>query len=165
MPVKRVLSFQSHVVSGYVGNKVATFSLQLLGFDVDPILSVQFSNHTGYPSVKGTKLGGDEFTSLIDGLRDNSLLNYSHLLTGYVGTEASLRQLTTLVTELRVENPALCYGAPCINILTSQLVSNRVYLLSCIQKEYHGLLFFNDMSTFVFRRMQTARDSRVLKAG
>ena len=37
----RVLSIQSHVVSGYVGNKCAMFPLQLLGFDVDPINSVQ----------------------------------------------------------------------------------------------------------------------------
>ena len=43
----RVLSIQSHVGSGYVGNKAATFPLQALGFDVDAINSVQFSNHTG----------------------------------------------------------------------------------------------------------------------
>ena len=39
----RVLSIQSHVVSGYVGNKSATFPLQLLGFEVDAINSVQVS--------------------------------------------------------------------------------------------------------------------------
>ncbi|CAI7774694.1 unnamed protein product [Closterium sp. NIES-53] len=43
----RVLSIQSHTVQGYVGNKAAVFPLQLLGFDVDPINSVQLSNHTG----------------------------------------------------------------------------------------------------------------------
>jgi len=43
----RVLSIQSHVVHGYVGNKCAVFPLQLHGFDVDPINSVQFSNHAG----------------------------------------------------------------------------------------------------------------------
>lgn len=32
---------------GYVGNKSAVFTLQLLGYDVDPINSVQFSNNTG----------------------------------------------------------------------------------------------------------------------
>jgi len=37
----RILSIQSHVVSGYVGNKSATFPLQLLGFEVDAINSVQ----------------------------------------------------------------------------------------------------------------------------
>ena len=40
-PSPRVLSIQSHVVFGYVGNKCATLPLQLLGFDVDPIMSVQ----------------------------------------------------------------------------------------------------------------------------
>ena len=51
---RRVLSIQSHVVSGYVGNKSASFPLQLLGFEVDTINSVQFSNHTGYSAgVRG----------------------------------------------------------------------------------------------------------------
>ncbi|XP_066596758.1 pyridoxal kinase-like isoform X3 [Prorops nasuta] len=52
----RVLSIQSHVVSGYVGNKSATFPLQLLGFEVDAINSVQLSNHTGYKVFKGQVL-------------------------------------------------------------------------------------------------------------
>lgn len=43
----RTSSIQSHVVRGYVGNKCSVFPLQLLGFDVDPVNSVQFSNHTG----------------------------------------------------------------------------------------------------------------------
>ncbi|MEQ2235908.1 hypothetical protein ILYODFUR_006997 [Ilyodon furcidens] len=47
----RVLSIQSHVVRGYVGNKSATFPLQVLGFEVDSINSVQFSNHTGWLHV------------------------------------------------------------------------------------------------------------------
>lgn len=44
-----LLSAQALValIQGYVGNKSAVFPLQLLGFDVDPINSVQFSNHTG----------------------------------------------------------------------------------------------------------------------
>lgn len=44
---KRVLSIQSHVVHGYVGNRCAVFPLQKLGYEVDFINSVQFSNHTG----------------------------------------------------------------------------------------------------------------------
>ena len=46
-----VLSIQSHVVSGYVGNKCCVFPLQLLGFEVDHISSVQFSNHTGTHTI------------------------------------------------------------------------------------------------------------------
>lgn len=43
---RRVLAIQSHVVSGYVGNKSASFPLQLLGWDVDQASTVEFSNHT-----------------------------------------------------------------------------------------------------------------------
>ncbi|CEG49527.1 pyridoxal kinase [Plasmopara halstedii] len=62
----RVLSIQSHVVQGYVGNKSAVFPLQILGFDVDPINSVQFSNHTGYATFTGRRLTGDELHELLD---------------------------------------------------------------------------------------------------
>ncbi len=48
----RVLTVQSHVVYGCVGNSAAVFPLQLLGFNVNALNSVQFSNHTGYPVVK-----------------------------------------------------------------------------------------------------------------
>ena len=56
----RVLSIQSHVVHGHVGNKSAVFPMQLLGLDVDPINSVQFSNHTGYPHFKGQVRGASK---------------------------------------------------------------------------------------------------------
>lgn len=52
LDMPKVLSVQSHVVSGCVGNRAAVFPLQLLGFDTDYINSVQFSNHTQYPTVK-----------------------------------------------------------------------------------------------------------------
>ncbi|CAH0751488.1 unnamed protein product [Diatraea saccharalis] len=48
----RVLSIQSHVVHGYVGNKSAVFPLQVLGFEVDSINTVQFSTHTAYKHIK-----------------------------------------------------------------------------------------------------------------
>ena len=61
----RVLSIQSHVVHGYVGNKCAVFPLQLLGLEVEPIYSVQFSNHTGYPVVKGAVFDGEHLGNLM----------------------------------------------------------------------------------------------------
>ncbi len=85
MPIPRVLSIQSHVVYGYVGNKAAVFPLQLLGFDVSFINSVQFTNHTGYPIFKGNVLQGDDLVNLLDGLKNNSLMDYDYLLTGYIG--------------------------------------------------------------------------------
>lgn len=106
----RVLSIQSHTVHGYVGNKSAVFPLQLLGFDVDPVNSVQFSNHTGYGSFTGQVLGGEELTSLVQGLENNSLLQgYTHMLTGYIGSETFLRAVLDTVRKIKKHNPDLIY--------------------------------------------------------
>uniref|UniRef100_A0A5F9DUH6 Pyridoxal kinase n=1 Tax=Oryctolagus cuniculus TaxID=9986 RepID=A0A5F9DUH6_RABIT len=77
----RVLSIQSHVVRGYVGNRAATFPLQVLGFEIDAVNSVQFSNHTGYAHWKGQVLTSDELHELYEGLRLNSVNQYDYVLT------------------------------------------------------------------------------------
>lgn len=105
----RVLSIQSHVVSGYVGNKSATFPLQVLGFDVDPINSVQFSNHTGYGVFKGQILNASDLETLYDGLKTNDINHYSHLLTGYIGSKSFLLAVKDLISDLKKKNPDLLY--------------------------------------------------------
>eukprot|EP00053_Salpingoeca_punica_P007285 m.66932 g.66932 ORF g.66932 m.66932 type:complete len:296 (-) comp14084_c0_seq3:226-1113(-) len=105
----RVLSIQSHVVSGYVGNKAATFPLQVLGFDVDAVNSVQFSNHTGYSSWTGAKLDDDGLWKLFEGLERNDLAHYTHLLTGYIGSAAVLRTVARIARRLKEINPDLIY--------------------------------------------------------
>lgn len=106
---QRVLSIQSHVVSGYVGNKSATFPLQVLGFEVDAINSVQFSNHTGYGYWKGQVLDERELEGLMDGLHRNGLDYYTHLLTGYIGSAGFLKYIAHVVKQLREVNPDLVY--------------------------------------------------------
>ncbi|KAF2569071.1 hypothetical protein F2Q68_00026806 [Brassica cretica] len=94
---------------GYVGNKSAVFPLQLLGYDVDPINSVQFSNHTGYPTFKGQVLNGEQLWELIEGLEANDLLFYTHLLTGYIGSVSFLNTILEVINKLRSVNPNLTY--------------------------------------------------------
>ena len=84
-------------------------SFKLLGFEVDFVNSVQFSNHTQYKCFKGQRLNSDELSDLFDGLRRNDLLNYTHLLTGYVGDKTFLNKLADLVEELKDKNPNLVY--------------------------------------------------------
>ena len=90
-----------------VGNKAAVFPLQLLGFDVDFVNSVQFSNHTGYQGgFEGDVLNGEQLVSLLKGLERNSLLgNVGHLLTGYIGSETFLRSVLDVLKTLRRHNP------------------------------------------------------------
>eukprot|EP00192_Tetraselmis_astigmatica_P013591 CAMPEP_0117651494 /NCGR_PEP_ID=MMETSP0804-20121206/2122_1 /TAXON_ID=1074897 /ORGANISM="Tetraselmis astigmatica, Strain CCMP880" /LENGTH=318 /DNA_ID=CAMNT_0005457475 /DNA_START=157 /DNA_END=1113 /DNA_ORIENTATION=+ len=105
----RVLSIQSHVVHGHVGNKSAVFPLQLLGLEVDFINSVQFSNHTGYKQWKGTVMSGEELWALIEGLEMNDLCHYTHLLTGYIASVSFLETIMKVVEKLRSYNPNLVY--------------------------------------------------------
>lgn len=104
-----------------------------MGFEVDAINSVQFSNHTGYKVVKGQVLQEKELgtylyckivsfsfnyicfvcflVDLFDGLESNELLKcYSHLLTGYIGNASFLRQVAQIVKKLRATEPNLIYG-------------------------------------------------------
>jgi len=113
---KRVLSIQSHVVSGYVGNKAAVFPLQLLGYDVDVINSVQFSNHTGYPfGWEGKVLDGSMLGTLVDGMENNGLLSHDggggigNILTGYIGSESFLRAVVSVVNKLKGYNSECRY--------------------------------------------------------
>ncbi|XP_063383934.1 pyridoxal kinase [Cydia fagiglandana] len=105
----RVLSIQSHVVHGYVGNKSAVFPLQVLGFEVDSINTVQFSTHTAYKHIKGNVLKNEEMEELIDGLTLNEVDYYTHLITGYSRSPDSLKQIAGIIKKLKQKNPNLIY--------------------------------------------------------
>ncbi|CAI2731150.1 unnamed protein product [Schistosoma spindalis] len=105
----RVLCIQSHVVHGYVGNKIAVFPLQVLGIEVDYINSVQFSNHTGYDFVKGQVLDAASMKDLYLGLKANGLNKYTHVLTGYLGSPSSLEAVADIVSDLKKENSNIKY--------------------------------------------------------
>ena len=100
-----------------MGNKAAVFPLQLLGFDVDIINSVQFSNHTGYPfGFEGDVLDGERLEKLVDGMEKNGLLHdgsdngrIGNILTGYIGSESFLRAVVSVVQKLKKLNPNCRY--------------------------------------------------------
>ncbi|XP_060596941.1 pyridoxal kinase-like [Ruditapes philippinarum] len=106
----QVLSIQSTVVSGYVGNKCASFALQIHGFDVCPVNSVQLSNHTGYKCFKGQVLNAADIECLYDGLKQNNIHGqFSHLLTGYIGSESFLLKVGEIIQDIRDSNPGITY--------------------------------------------------------
>ncbi|XP_040588372.1 pyridoxal kinase [Mesocricetus auratus] len=105
----RVLSIQSHVVRGYVGNRAAMFPLQVLGFEVDAVNSVQFSNHAGYAHWKGQVLNSQELHELYEGLKMNSVNKYDYVLTGYTRDKSFLAMVVDIVRELKQQNSMLMY--------------------------------------------------------
>jgi pyridoxine kinase len=105
------LSIQSWVCHGYVGNKCSLFGLQTLGIEVDPLNTVNFSNHTGYPTWKGEKVQGEQLYAIFEGLKANNLTSgYTHLLSGYVNSVSTLRCILKILDELKMTNPTLEYG-------------------------------------------------------
>ena len=105
-----ILSIQSHVAFGYVGNKAAVFPLQCMGFDVVDINTVQFSNHTGYGAWTGQIFPPDHITDIIKGLRDRGVLQkIDHVLSGYMGDPALGAIVLDTVAEIRAHNASALY--------------------------------------------------------
>ena len=100
-----VLSIQSHVVHGCVGNRAATFPLQLLGIETDILNVVQYSNHVGYGSFAGEKLNGDQVETLLMGMHKNGLLAPTRLLTGYIGSVEAIRACVRALPLMRCSQP------------------------------------------------------------
>ncbi|GLB41565.1 putative ribokinase-like protein [Lyophyllum shimeji] len=107
--VERVLSVQSHVVYGYVGGKAAVFPLQCLGYDVDVVNTVHFSNHSGYGRSGGTKATAAELNAVFESMERNELMVPTRLLTGYVPGAEGLSAVAGLARKLRSEKPDLIY--------------------------------------------------------
>ncbi|KAK2464041.1 hypothetical protein APHAL10511_003985 [Amanita phalloides] len=105
----RVLSIQSHVVYGYVGGKAAVFPLQLLGYDVDVVNTVNYSNHAGYGRAGGTKTSPEELNGIFNAMSQNELLRPTRLLTGYIPGGTSLSAVADLARKLKSQNPHLIY--------------------------------------------------------
>ncbi|SCV04025.1 LAME_0H15148g1_1 [Lachancea meyersii CBS 8951] len=98
---KKVLSIQSHVVHGYVGNKAATFPLQYRGWDVDALNTVQYSNHPGYGHFDGFRSRAQDLREIIEkGLLEGLQQKYDALLTGYLPDPEALREIGDVLATL-----------------------------------------------------------------
>src|ERR1700760_4202611 len=81
-----ILSIQSWVSYGHVGNASAMFPLQRLGAEVWAINTVQFSNHTGYDGWRGAAYSGESGRAVVDGIADRGVLDRCDaVLSDYVG--------------------------------------------------------------------------------
>jgi pyridoxine kinase len=105
----RILSVQSHVAYGYVGGKAAVFPLQCIGYDVDVVNTVNFSNHTGYGCFGGTRASAEELASIFKMMDETGLLSPRRLLTGYIPNAATLKVVKELAQKLKSRNPHLIY--------------------------------------------------------
>ncbi|WP_313330356.1 pyridoxal kinase PdxY [Pseudomonas oryzihabitans] len=105
-----VLSIQSHVAYGHVGNAAATLPLQLLGLQPVVVNTVQFSNHTGYGEFKGQVFPPEHIHDVLDGLRARGVLERCvAVLSGYLGDAAIGEVILGVVQEIRRQRGDLQY--------------------------------------------------------
>jgi pyridoxine kinase len=110
MNLARVLSIQSWVAHGHVGNAAAVFALQRLGLEVDAIHTVQFSNHTGYGAWTGQVFAPECIGELVDGIEARGVLeNFDAVLSGYMGSAGTVEQVVSTVRRVRERNPKAIY--------------------------------------------------------
>jgi pyridoxine kinase len=105
-----LLSIQSHVAYGHVGNDAAVFPLQRLGCEVWPIHTLQFSNHPGYGAYRGEIFSSSLVDACVEGLAERGILaQCDGLLSGYLGTTEIGRSILAAVSRVKSANPAALY--------------------------------------------------------
>jgi pyridoxine kinase len=106
----RFLSVQSFVAYGHVGNSAATFPLQRLGHEVWPVLTVVFSNHTGYGEWRGPLLSPDDVQSVVTGIEERGVLGTCDaVLSGYLGGPGICDVVVDAVERVKRANPEATY--------------------------------------------------------
>ena len=106
----RILSIQSSVAYGHVGNSAAVFPLQRLGHEVWPVLTVHFSNHTGYGAWRGPLLDPADVREVIAGIDDRGVLGSADaVLSGYQGDPAVGAVVLDTVARVKELNPDAVY--------------------------------------------------------
>ena len=105
-----IFSIQSSVAYGHVGNSAAVFPLQRLGFEVWPVNTVYFSNHTGYGAWRGSVLELETLREVVLGIEERGVFgDCGGVLSGYLG-DASLGHLVLEILErVRAVNPNVVY--------------------------------------------------------
>jgi pyridoxine kinase len=105
-----LISIQSHVAYGHVGNSAAVFALQRLGCEVWPVHTVQFSNHTGYGAWQGDVFAADRIAAVVDGIAHLGVLGRCDgILSGYAGAVETGDAILAAAARVKAANPAACW--------------------------------------------------------
>ena len=107
----KILSIQSAVAYGHVGNSAAVFPLQRIGVEVLPVYTVNFSNHTGYGAWRGPLISPDDVREVLLGIEERWVLpQIDVVLSGYQGGEGIADVILEAVKRVKAANPAAVYS-------------------------------------------------------
>jgi pyridoxine kinase len=106
-----ILSIQSAVAYGHVGNSAAVFPLQRLGFEVWPVNTVLFSNHTGYGAWRGRVVDLEWVEEIVEGMAERGALPRTRaVLSGYLGDPSLGEAVLRTVDRVREARPDMLYA-------------------------------------------------------
>ncbi|SFR76611.1 pyridoxine kinase [Agromyces sp. CF514] len=146
----KILSIQSAVAYGHVGNSAAVFPLQRIGVEVMPVYTVNFSNHTGYGAWRGPLISPDDVREVITGIEERGAFPTTDaVLSGYQGGEGIADVILDAVARVKAANPDAiyacdpvmgnaksgCFVAPAIPILLRERVVPAADLITPNQFE------------------------------
>jgi pyridoxine kinase len=122
----RLLSIQSQVAYGHVGNSAAVFPLQRLGVEVLPVSTVAFSNHTGYGAWRGLRFAPADIADVLLGVEERGA--FPHLdvvLSGYLGDAGVAEVVADAVRRVKAVQPGAVYACDPVmgNALRGRYVS------------------------------------------
>ena len=107
----KVLSIQSAVAYGHVGNSAAVFPLQRIGVEVLPVYTVNFSNHTGYGAWRGPLIAPEQVHEVILGIEERGVFGeIDVVLSGYQGSEGIADVILDAVARVKAANPSAIYA-------------------------------------------------------
>ena len=107
----KILSIQSAVAHGHVGNSAAVFPLQRIGVEVLPVYTVTFSNHTGYGAWRGPMISPEDVREVITGIQERGILpEIDVVLSGYQGGEGIADVIIETVARVKAANPDAVYA-------------------------------------------------------
>ncbi|MEV4774865.1 pyridoxal kinase PdxY [Microbacterium sp. LWH12-1.2] len=107
----KILSIQSAVAYGHVGNSAAVFPLQRIGVEVLPVYTVNFSNHTGYGAWRGPLIAPDDVREVITGIEERGVFGeIDAVLSGYQGGEGIGDVIIDAVSRVKAANPKAVYA-------------------------------------------------------
>ncbi|MDF2554894.1 MAG: pyridoxal kinase [Microbacterium sp.] len=107
----KILSIQSAVAYGHVGNSAAVFPLQRIGVEVLPVYTVNFSNHTGYGAWRGPLISPEDVAAVLTGIEERGVFGeIDAVLSGYQGGEGIGDVIIDAVARVKAANPAAVYA-------------------------------------------------------